>query len=94
MTNDKIKAPAHAPWSFSLPLQVIHAGFSSLSKILVIMVPKYPFISLFCMNLPVRNIFKSFEFCHKEIDNYIKPTVIKKKKINLKIIISRSYVVN
>jgi len=35
------------------------------------------------MNLPVRNIFKSFEFCYEEIDNYIKPTVIKKKKNKL-----------
>ena len=47
------------------------------------MVPKCPYISLFCMNLPVRNIFKSFEFCYEEIDNYIKPTVIKKKKNKL-----------
>ena len=32
MTNDKIKAPAHAPGSFSLPLQLTKDEFSSSSK--------------------------------------------------------------
>ena len=80
-----------------LGASISHYNLSTINsddclKISIIMVLENPYMAniflFFKLNLPVRNIFKSFEFCNTDIDCYIKPTVIKKKKINLKIIIS------
>ena len=64
MTNNKIKAPAHVPGSFSLPLQLIHDEFSSLSWNIFNNGPWKTIygahIFLFIFALPVRNIFLIF----------------------------------